>query len=334
MPVHLIYYAPYYEKDFHYSILHLLDEIKEKHGIEYKEIPVRGYPYPEWYSKRVEMSEEYVYEYHLKPYSRLILFNCNKLVQMGLNLLCDTVSSKFKSRSGNIYVAGTIAVVENNVILLALSYKDEIFEFLEALLREGWSLLNVLERTEPKTIVSPKEREKEIKRMLVLALSKDFDYVLMDVKHNATSGNKWEPFIVFTPDADIIAVNEEKNHIMGIEVKGYRSYGGFTQKANIYEGIGEAMMYLVNPRIRYKGKRIEGSIFDVVWLCYPYKKDFEDFKKVMELTPIGLLSAYEGVVKEPKKNPFINEKAKEVFMEHLHTFRKYLRGGKKALRVP
>jgi hypothetical protein len=330
--MHLRYYAPYYDKETHEKILNYLKNIKKFHDIDYEEIPVKPWP-PEWYSKKAEMSEAYVYDYHLKPYSSLILSNCNKLIQMGLNLHCDTVSSKFKSRSGNIYVAGTIAVVENDAVLLALDYKDEIFEFLKALLRDGWNLLNVLEKTKPKTIVPLEESEKEIKRALIFALSKDFDYVFMNVRQNAPSGDKWDPFIDFSPDADIIAVNEEENRIIGIEVKGYRSNRGFTQKANIYEAIGEAMMYLVNPYIEYRGEKIEGSIFDKVWLCYPYKKDFEDFKKVMKITPIGLLSAYEGVVKEPKKNPFVNEKAKEIFLGNLSTFRSYIRGGKKMHKI-
>jgi len=330
--VHLRYYAPCYEKETHEKILNYLEDIKKLHNINYEEIPVRHWV-PEWYSRKAEISEAYVYDNHLKPYSSLILSNCNKLLQMGLDLHCDTVSSKFKSRSGNIYVAGTIAVVENGVTLLALADKDEIFEFLKALLREGWNLLNMLEKTKPKTIVEPREREKEIKRALILALSKNFDYVLMDVKLNALSGDEWDPFIYFSPDADIIAVNERENHIIGIEVKGYRSNKGIIQKANIYEAIGEAMMYLLNPYMKYKGEKIEGSIFDEVWLCYPYKRDFEDFKRVIEITPIGLLSAYEGVVKRPEKNPFVNERAKEIFLENLSTFRSYIQGGRKMHKI-
>ncbi|RLF79411.1 hypothetical protein DRN32_05085 [Thermococci archaeon] len=330
--MHLRYYAPYYDRETHEKILSYLETIRRIHNIDYEEIPVK-HGFPEWYSKKAEMSEVYVYDYHLKPFSILILSNCNKLIQMGLNLRCDTVSSKFKSRSGNIYVAGTVALIENEIVLLALKYEDEIFEFLEALLREGWRLLSVLEKIKSKTVVSPKESEKEIKRALISALSKKFDYVLMNVRQNALSGDKWDPFIAFSPDADIIAVNEEENFIIGIEVKGYRSNRGFTQKANIYEAIGEVMMYLGNPYIKYRGEKIEGSIFDVVWLCYPYKRDFEDFKKVMELTPIGLLSAYEGVVKEPEKNPFVNERAKKVFMENLSTLRSYIRGGRKMHKI-
>lgn len=265
----------------------------------------------------------------MKPYSKLIIANCDKLRKIGLNIHCEPVSSKFKSRSGNIYVAGTIAVVENNVMLLALKYEEEIFEFLRALLREGWNLLSVLEKTKPKTIVKPKEREKEIKRYLAVALSRKFDYVLIDVKQNAPKGEEWDPFIRFSPDADIIAVSKNENRIIGIEVKGYRSNRGFIQKANIYEAIGEVMMYLINPQMTYRGKRIEGSIFDEVWLCYPYKEDFKDSKKVMEITPIGLLSAYEGVIKRAERNPFVNEKAKEIFLENLDTLGSYIRGGKK-----
>ena len=330
--MHLRYYAPYYDRETHEKILSYLQNIKKKHNIDYEEIPVRPWS-PEWYSKKAEKSETYVYDYQLKPYSQVIIENCNKLIEMGLNLYCDTVFSKFKSRSGNIYVAGTIVVVENDAILLALKYENEIFEFLEALLREGWNLLNALEKTEPKTIVPPKKSEKEIKRVLISDLSKDFDYVLMNVRQNALSGDKWDPLIAFSPDADIIAINEEKNYIIGIEVKGYRANRGGIQKAKTYEAIGEATMYLINPYMEYRGEKIEGSIFDKVWLCYPYKRDFEDFKKVMELTPIGLLSAYEGVVKEPEKNPFVNEKAKKVFLENLSTFRSYIKGGKKKRNI-
>jgi len=121
--------------------------------------------------------------------------------------------------------------------------------------------------------------------------------------------------------------------VVGIEVKGYRSSRGVIQKANIYEAIGEAMMYLINPYMRYKGERIKGSVFDEVWLCYPYKRDFEDFEKVMRITPIGLLSTYEGIVKEADENPFVSEKAKEVFLNSLDTFKTYLRGGRKASKI-
>jgi len=331
--MHLRYYAPYYKKEKHLEIINLLEEIKQKHGIDYKEVPVDGLFLEDWYPKKAEIGEYSIYELQLKPYSKLILANCEKLRKIGLELHCEPVSHKFKSRSGNVYVRGTIAVVENDVVLLALNYEDEIFEFLRALLTEGWNLLNILERTKPKTIVPPKKSEKEIKQLLISALSKDFDYVLMDVKHNALSGDKWDPFIAFSPDADIIAINEEKKHIIGIEVKGYRANKGAIQKAKAYEAIGEAMMYLINPYMEYRGEKIEGSIFDKVWLCYPYKRDFEDFKKVMELTPIGLLSAYEGIVKEPEKNPFVNEKAKEVFLENLSTFRSYIRGGRKMRKI-
>lgn len=326
------YYAPYFKKEVHDRILYYLEEIRKIHGIDYEEVPVRAWSL-DWYSKTAKISEAIVYEQHLKPYSSLILANCDKLVRNGLDLHCDTVSSKFKSRRGNIHVAGTIAVVENDVVLLALKYEDEIFEFLKALLREGQSLLSILEKTKPKSIVPSEEKERKIKSLIASALSKSFDYVLIDVKQNAPSGDKWDPFIDFSPDADIIAVNEEENRIIGIEVKGYRSNKGVIQKANIYEAIGEAMMYLVNPYIKYRGERIKGSVFDEVWLCYPYKRDFETFEEVMKITPIGLLSAYEGVVKEPEKNPFVNERAKEIFLENLTTFRSYIKGGKKMNRI-
>ena len=328
----LRYYSPFYEKEKHLEIINLLEEIKWRHGIEYEEVSVCSYP-PNWYLKEMKIGEAYVYEYQLKPYSQLILANCEKLRSKGLRLYCETVSSKFKSRSGNVYVAGTIAVVENGVVLLALKYKEEIFEFLRALLKEGWNLLNALEKIEAKSVVQPKEREKEIKRLITSTFAKKFEFVFLNVRQNAPRGNNWDPFIVFSPEADIIAVNETDNQVVGIEVKGYRSSRGVIQKANIYEAIGEAMMYLINPYMRYKGERIEGRVFDEVWLCYPYKRDFEDFEKVMRVTPIGLISAYEGIVKEADENPFVSEKAKEVFLNSLDTFKTYLRDGRKAHKI-
>ncbi|WP_457548626.1 hypothetical protein [Archaeoglobus sp.] len=325
----LRYYSPLYNKEEHFEVIKLLEKIRSEHGIEYEEIVVEE---RDWYPKKKQMSEVYVYEYHIKPYSRLIVSNRNKLIERGergLDLYDDTVSRLFKSRPGNVYVAGTVAVVDNEVVLLVVKGYDEVSTFLRALLREGKSLLSILERGKVKTTVKFEEREDIIKRLLVDGLSKNFDYVFMDVKYNAVIGYE-DIFIMFTPDADIIAVDEKKERIIGIEVKGYRVKGGRTEKASVYEAIGEAMMYLVNPYMKYRGEWIDGGIFDEVWLCYPYKRDFEEFKKVMELTPIGLISAYEGVVKRADPNPFVSEKAKKVFLNSLGSFVSYIRGGKKA----
>ena len=307
-------------------MIKLLEEIKWIHGIEYEEIVVEDW---DWYLKRKQVSEIYVYEYQLKPYSRLILFNRSKLIERGLDLHDNAFSRLFKSRSGNVYVAGTVAVVDNEVVLLAVKGYEEVSTFLRALLREGDSLLSILERGGVKTTVKFEEREDTIKRLLIKELSKNFDYVFMNVKHGASIEND-DTFIVFTPDADIIAVDEEKERVIGIEVKGYRVKRGRTERASVYEAIGEVMMYLVNPYIKYRGKWIEGGIFDEVWLCYPYKRDFEDLKKVMELTPVGLISSYEGVVKKAEPNPFVDKKAKRIFLDNLEFFVSYVYGGKKA----
>jgi len=132
----------------------------------------------------------------------------------------------------------------------------------------------------------------------------------MDVKHNFG-----HCFIMFTPDADIVVVNVEEKRIIGIEVKGYRTFKGKMKRANVYEAIGEALMYLVNPYFEIDGRWLQGCIFDEVWLCYPFKKDFEDIIKVVSLTPIRLLSAYEGLVRAPKPNPFVNKKFKEILLK-------------------
>ena len=127
-----------------------------------------------------------------------------------------------------------------------------------------------------------------------------------------------------------------RNAIIGIEVKGYRekeylfdymtgTKGKMLDRANVYEAIGEAIMYLKNPyEFKYRGSRIKGSIFDKVYLCYPYKDDFNDFKEVIELTPIGLISIYEGeterltIVRDAKLNPLMNKEAKNIFFEWLY----------------
>ncbi len=327
--MHLRYYSPFYDKNKHFEVIKLLEEIRRLHGIEYEEIVVDE---RDWYPVRRQISEVYVYEHHLKPYSKLIIVNRNRLIERGINLRDDTVSRLFKSRSGNVYVAGTVAVVDVGVVLVAVTGYSEVLTFLRTLIKEGKNLLGILERGGVRTTVRSEEREETVKYYIINKFSKNYDYVFMNVKQNVISGSR-DIFIVFIPDADVIAIDEENERIIGIEVKGYRVKGRRTERASVYEAIGEAMMYLVNPHIKYGGTWIEGSIFDEVWICYPYKKDFKEFKKVIELTPIGLVSAYEGVVRVAKPNPFVSKRAKKIFLDNLYSFISYLRGGRKEDKI-
>ncbi|MEA2033306.1 MAG: hypothetical protein U9N41_06970 [Euryarchaeota archaeon] len=125
---YLRYYAPDYDQNEHGRILQLLEEIKRKHGIEYEEIPVEE---RDWYNRKPVMTERAVYENYLKPQTRVIKSNDPD---------AETVAKKFKSRSGNIFVAGTIAAIEDEKVLWGTPFKQS--EFLEGVLEKGWGLIN------------------------------------------------------------------------------------------------------------------------------------------------------------------------------------------------
>ncbi len=114
----LRYYAPTYDRNEHFEILTLLEEIRKRYGIEYEIIPVKK---RDWYDKEPIMSEEEVYEKHLKPQTKVIKENVG-----------ESSAKIFKSRSGNIYVAGTIAVIEDGHVIWAYPFKQT--EFLRKVL--------------------------------------------------------------------------------------------------------------------------------------------------------------------------------------------------------
>jgi len=184
-----------------------------------------------------------------------------------------------------------------------------------------------------------KYKEKNIVKVVVynLLMKFSFDYIFSNLKRISLGIDKYSESIfsiIFKPDIDIIAININKKIIIGIEIKGYRkkeyTFNYLTgaknimlDRANIYEALGEALMYLKNPyKFRYKGKYIKGSILDKVYLCYPHKSDFVDFEEVVALTPIGLMSVYDAesltIVREAKQNPLMSQKAKDIFLDELY----------------
>ena len=175
-------------------------------------------------------------------------------------------------------------------------------------------------------------RENELKVELARWFKGQGYMVFIDVKHNAkgmwrelNSGTGY--MIGFSPDADIIAYHPEKREFIGVEVKGYRH----NKKKNnfslpkLWEGLGEAMLYLANPVIidSSSSQKIRGGLFDMVYLCYPDARVFEEsFMDVINLTPIGLL-AWDGevkIVRDAKPNPLANENVKDIFMRYLGDF--------------
>ncbi|RLI84958.1 MAG: hypothetical protein DRO98_07865 [Archaeoglobales archaeon] len=137
--MHLRYYSPSYNPRKHEKIISLLKAIEDRYSIRWEEVVVNS---EEWYLKPIQLTEEEVYEYHLKPVSKLIRENSEILRSLGVKVLIETVTKKFKSISGHIYVAGTIAVVHEKVVWAGIW--DEAVDFLKRLLSEGPQLLEVL----------------------------------------------------------------------------------------------------------------------------------------------------------------------------------------------
>lgn len=322
--MYLRYYSPTFNQGEHKKIISLLEEISRLHGIEYEEVVVKQ---REWYSKSKDKTEASVYENDLKPYRGVISSNSDILYGEGVKVYRGSVTKKFKkasNRQKNFEVSGTISVVEGDATLWA-GVRGEAIDFLDHLLKRGQYLLNKLDKSRKKVEIAKHESERELKEGFVSDYLSRGYRCFKDVKHNISLGrNISQDFqFVFKPDADIIAVNEQNTRILGLEAKGYVRSKGRKQKADIYKAIGEALMYLKNPSIKYKGEKLGGGIFDVVYLCYPYEDDFLEIKDVMELTPIGLWAASEGTIKEPQQNPFINKRKKEIFLSNLDSLGVY-----------
>ena len=172
------------------------------------------------------------------------------------------------------------------------------------------------------------EREIKIEIATWLKGEGGYDTSLIDVKGNVA--NIWKAPMVdnigFSPDADILAYRKRDNKFVGIEVKGHRyskNKGWYTPK--LWEGFGEAMLYLANPEITkaHTREKVRGGIFDKVYLCYPDRSVFtQDFLDVVELTPIGLI-VWDGeweIIREAQQNPLMSLEAKKIFLKHLDSF--------------
>lgn len=137
----LRYYSPIYDEEKHSQILELLELIKSLHGIEYEEIPVKK---TDWYQKEPVMSEWLVYEEHMKPMAKTIAKNCG-----------ESPARIFKTRSGNISIAGTVAVIDEfDRVVYVSKYNPGPLDFLKQVLREGKRLLWNFEaaKDEPKDV--------------------------------------------------------------------------------------------------------------------------------------------------------------------------------------
>lgn len=136
-------------------------------------------------------------------------------------------------------------------------------------------------------------------------------------------------YFYFSPDVDLLEVRPN-GIIVGYELKGLRkSKPGHTAPPH-YAGVDEALALLVNPRgTPVTESTFAGSIFDYVYLVHPAEEDYgcglDLMKEVLDLcTPIGLIAVNHSGSREilkPKKNPFVNDDVKKLFLKHLDKFR-------------
>jgi len=133
----------------------------------------------------------------------------------------------------------------------------------------------------------------------------------------------------FSPDIDLLEIRKDGT-IVGYELKGYRKSKGGHVPPLYYEGVDEALAYLVNPvGTPMSYSTFAGSIFDHVYLVHPFQETFhsglESLTNLLHLcTPIGLAVVDYSGVKElvkAKRNPFVKEDIKQLFLRHLDAFR-------------
>jgi len=179
-------------------------------------------------------------------------------------------------------------------------------------------------------------KEEEIKRALAEHFQRRGHTVFRDVN---TAKSTQKPICIkddeqiiihFFTEPDIILIKKDENDyypkIIGIEIKGYRK----DKIPPFREAFGQAMLYLVNPKIIYSdGRTIYGSIFDEVYICYPYTENYkeEDVRAVEKLTPIGLMAWDDGELNyiiKARPNPYMRNETKDIFMKCINIINKSL----------
>lgn len=135
-------------------------------------------------------------------------------------------------------------------------------------------------------------------------------------------------YFTFSPDIDMLEIRKNST-IVGYELKGTRKSEGVSTPPAYYEGVDEALAYLVNPIANPVSKsNFAGSIFDYVYLVHPIQNiphsGLEPLVNLLnQCTPIGMITVdYSGSkeVVKPKQNPFVSEEMKHLFLQNLHHF--------------
>lgn len=190
--------------------------------------------------------------------------------------------------------------------------------------------------------ISKDYHEWEVVRRIIdkrLPLTEDAVFILMrqilrrnnGIVLKAVRGSKdigSHRYFYFSPDIDLLEVRKN-GLIVGYELKGYRKSKSGYDIPPYYAGIDEALAYLINPvGSPMSQSTFAGSILDYVYLVHPRQETHHDrLESLLQLlnlcTPIGLIAVDHSRSQElvkPKRNPFVKEDVKQLFLRHLDKF--------------
>lgn len=126
---------------------------------------------------------------------------------------------------------------------------------------------------------------------------------------------------IFTTQPNMLEVKKD-NTIIGYKIEGYEKRKGEYEPPAVYKGLDKALAYFGNPAIEEAGGNavFRGSVFDYIYLVHG--GDNRTISEVIDkCTPIGfILVSYDNiteVVVKPKRNPFVNEEIKKMFLDDI-----------------
>lgn len=133
-------------------------------------------------------------------------------------------------------------------------------------------------------------------------------------------------YFSFSPDIDLLEVRIDGT-VVAYELKGYQGKPRSAKPPSFYDGIDQALAYLVNPIISPLSESFIGSIFDHVYVVHPVGSQIDRLKDLLErLTPLGLIVVDRERTNElvkPKPNPYLNTELRDYFLRQLDAFNKY-----------
>ena len=130
----------------------------------------------------------------------------------------------------------------------------------------------------------------------------------------------------FSPDIDLLEVKRD-NTVIGYELKGQRKRGREVDTPQFYEGIDEALAYLVKPVTSPLCSSFAGSVFDYVYVVHLFGTEVGRIADLLQrLTPLGVVVVDRRRTRElvkPKPNPYLSVDLKTCFLAHLDAFGAY-----------